>query len=89
VAEGRTYEVRLLVTARRQLLRVPARVRSRIAVAIRALAADPRPPGCKKLAGSTDYFRIRVGDYRVLYEVRDRDVLVLVIKIGHRREVYR
>lgn len=42
-----------------------------------------------KLAGNTNYYRIRVGDYRVLYEVRDRDVLVLVIKIGHRREVYR
>jgi len=89
VAESRTYEVRLLVTARRQLLRVPGRIRSRIGNAIRALAADPRPPGCKKLTGATDYFRIRVGDYRVLYEVRDRDVLVLVIKIGHRREVYR
>jgi mRNA interferase RelE/StbE len=89
VAESRTYEVRLLVTARRQLLRVPERIRSRIGNAIRALAADPRPPGCKKLTGGTDYFRIRVGDHRVLYEVRDRDVLVLVIKIGHRREVYR
>jgi mRNA interferase RelE/StbE len=89
VAESRTYEVRLLVTARRQLLRIPARIRSRIGNAIRALAADPRPPGCKKLSGGTDYFRIRVGDHRVLYEVRDRDVLVLVIKIGHRREVYR
>jgi mRNA interferase RelE/StbE len=89
VAESRTYEVRLLVTARRQLLRVPERIRSRIGNAIRALAADPHPPGCKKLTGGTDYFRIRVGDYRVLYEVRDRDVLVLVIKIGHRREVYR
>jgi mRNA interferase RelE/StbE len=53
------------------------------------LSADPRPTGCKKLAGSPDYYRIRVSDYRVLYEVRDRDVLVLVIKIGHRREVYR
>jgi len=89
VAKRRTYEVRLLVTARHQLLRIPVRIRPRIASAIRALAADPRPPGCKKLAGSTDYFRIRVGDYRVLYEVRDRDILVLVIKIGHRREVYR
>ena len=88
MAESRTYEVRLLVTARRQLLRVPERIRSRIGNNIRALAADPRPPGCKKLTGGTDYFRIRVGDYRVLYEVRDRDVLVLVIKIGHRREVY-
>ena len=87
--ERRTYEVRLLVTARRQLLGIPIRIRSRIAVAIRALADDPRPPGCKKLAGSSDYFRIRVRDYRVLYEVRDRDILVLVIKIGHRREVYR
>jgi mRNA interferase RelE/StbE len=89
VAKSRTYQVRLLVTARRQLLRVPTRIRSRIGDAIRALAADPRPPGCKKLAAGADYFRIRVGDYRVLYEVRDRDVLVLVIKIGHRRDVYR
>ena len=88
MAESRTYEVRLLVTARRQLLRVPARIRSRVGNAIRALSADPRPP-CKKLAGSSDYYRIRVSDYRVLYEVRDSDVLVLVIKIGHRREVYR
>lgn len=89
MTESRTYEVRLLVTARRQLLRVPGRIRSRLAAAIGALATDPPPSGCKKLAGNTDYYRIRVGDYRVLYEVRDRDVLVLVIKIGHRREVYR
>jgi mRNA interferase RelE/StbE len=89
VTESRTYEVRLLVTAHRQLLHVPGRIRSRVATAIRALAAEPRPTGCNKLAGNTDYYRIRVGDYRVLYEVRDREVLVLVIKIGHRREVYR
>ena len=89
MAESRTYEVRLLVTARRQLLRVPAQIRSRVGNAIRGLAADPRPSGCQKLASGTDYYRIRVSDYRVLYEVRDRDVLVLVIKIGHRREVYR
>ena len=89
MTESRTYEVRLLVTARRQLLRVPGRIRFRVAEAIGALTADPGPSGCKKLAGDTGYYRIRVGDYRVLYEVRDRDVLVLVIKIGHRSEVYR
>jgi mRNA interferase RelE/StbE len=83
------YEVQLVASARRELLKLPARIQVRVADAIRALARDPRPAGCKKLAGDADYFRIRVGDYRILYEVRDREVLVLVIKIGHRREVYR
>ena len=64
-------------------------MRVRVADAIRALGADPRPPGCTKLAGNAAYYRVRVGDYRVLYEVRDREILVLVIKIGHRRDVYR
>ena len=87
--ERRTYEVRLVPTAHRQLLRLPRRVRDRVADAIRLLSRNPRPTGCKKLAGQADYFRIRVGDYRVLNEVRDREILVIVIKIGHRREVYR
>ena len=85
----RRYEVQLVATARRELLKLPARARTRVGDAIRALGADPRPSGCKKLSGNADYFRIRVGDYRILYEIRDRDILVLVIKIGHRRDVYR
>lgn len=85
----RRYEVQLVASARRELLKLPARMRVRVADAIRALATDPQPPGCKKLAGNAEYFRIRVGDYRILYEVRDRAILVLVIKIGHRRDVYR
>jgi mRNA interferase RelE/StbE len=90
VAERRRrYEVQLVASARRELLKLPARTRVKVADAIRALATDPRPTGCKKLAGNADYFRIRVGDYRILYEVRDREILVLVIKIGHRRDVYR
>ena len=85
----RRYEVQLVATARRELLKLPIKIRIRVVDAIRALAADPRPPGCRKLAGNAAYYRIRVGEYRVLYEVRDREILVLVIKIGHRREVYR
>lgn len=85
----RRYEVKLVPTARRVLLKLPARIRAQVAEAVGALAAEPRPPGCKKLAGNADYFRIRVGDYRVLYEVREREILLLVIKIGHRRDVYR
>ena len=75
----RRYDVQLVASARRELFRLPARIRVSVADAISALAADPRPPGCKKLAGNANYFRIRVGDYRILYEVRDREVLVLVL----------
>jgi mRNA interferase RelE/StbE len=85
----RRYQLQLLPTAQRELLKLPAKIRVRVLDAIRSLQANPRPTGCKKLAGNADYYRIRVGDYRVLYEIRDRILLVLVIKIGHRREVYR
>lgn len=63
-------------------------MRERIGNAIDALAADPRPPGAVKLAGHDD-FRVRVGDYRVVYAVDDTERLVLVARIAHRREVYR
>jgi mRNA interferase RelE/StbE len=63
-------------------------MRDRLRAAIDALAVEPRPRGAEKLAGRDDY-RIRVGDYRVVYAVDDRDRLVLVARIAHRREVYR
>jgi mRNA interferase RelE/StbE len=69
------------------LLKLPAQIRVRVADAIRGLQSNPRPAGCKKLAGNANFYRIRVGDYRVLDEIRDRVLLVLVIKVGHRREV--
>ena len=52
-----------------------------------ALAGDPRPNGCRKLSGSEEY-RIRVGDYRVLYEIEDAVLRILVVRVGHRRDVY-
>jgi len=57
--------------------------------AIDALAQEARPAGCVKLAGSPDLYRIRVGDYRIVYQIKDNELLVLVLSIGHRREVYR
>jgi mRNA interferase RelE/StbE len=63
-------------------------LRDRIRAAIDLLAADPRPPGAVKLASRDDY-RIRVGDYRIVYAVDDAERLVLVARIAHRREVYR
>ena len=65
------------------------RDRQRIVSRIQALATEPRPPGCEKLAGSSALFRVRQGEYRVIYTVDDLNHTILVIKVGHRREVYR
>ncbi|MBI3985826.1 MAG: type II toxin-antitoxin system RelE/ParE family toxin [Lentisphaerae bacterium] len=61
---------------------------TRIVSACRALAENPRPPGVRKLKGYRDYWRIRVGDYRILYTIQDDRLLVIVIRIGHRWDVY-
>ena len=62
---------------------------ARILDAIEALAKDPRPVGCKKLVGSEHTYRIRVGDYRVVYDIHDGDLVVFVVRVRHRRDVYR
>ena len=85
---GRVYRVELSRRAERALLSLSAEVSRRIESKIDALARDPRPRGAKRLAGE-ELYRLRVGDYRVLYQVRDRVLLVLVVDVGHRREVYR
>lgn len=82
-----TYRVVILPAAERQLGRIDSGPRRRIDAAILALAGDPRPHGFRKLSGSEEY-RIRVGDYRVLYEIEDAVLRVLVVKVGHRRDVY-
>jgi mRNA interferase RelE/StbE len=83
------YELRVLPRARKQLERIPADTRQRVADRLNALADNPRPHGSVKLAGTEAQYRIRVGDYRVLYEIRDAVLLVLVIAIGAREHVYR
>lgn len=82
------YEIRLHPKAVRGFRRLHGAMRDRIETAIDELAADPRPRGATKLAGKDD-FRIRVGDYRIVYAVDEDERLVLVARIAHRREVYR
>jgi mRNA interferase RelE/StbE len=82
------YRVEILPAVERQLRRIDSDARRRIGAAILALAGDPRPHGCRKLSGSEEY-RVRVGDYRILYEIEDAFLRVLVVKVGHRRDVYR
>ena len=83
------YSVQFKPAALRQLERLPHEIQRRVAVRIEMLHLDPTPPGCKRLTGMDGTWRIRIGDYRVVYQVRREILLVLVLKIGHRREVYR
>ncbi|MFI5380419.1 MAG: type II toxin-antitoxin system RelE/ParE family toxin [Tepidisphaerales bacterium] len=84
-----SYAVLISAVARRAIGDLPANVRARVDRAILALADEPRPHGCVKLAGTSNGWRIRVGDWRVLYTIEDERLVVLVVDVGHRREVYR
>jgi len=83
------FYVDFVPSARRQLAKLAHPTQKRISRAIDALAHQPRPRGAKQLAGALPVWRIRVGDYRVLYQIHDDRLLVLVIAVGHRRDVYR
>ena len=82
------YSVQIKKSAAKELESVPKRDREKLIAKIRNLASNPRPDGSEKLAGD-DKYRIRHGVYRVLYEVDDTIVIVTVIRVAHRREVYR
>ena len=84
------YSVEIRRSAARELERVEPRAqRQRLVARIRALVEEPTPPGSQKLAGSRSAWRIRQGDYRVVYEIVEAERRIVIVKIGHRREVYR
>jgi mRNA interferase RelE/StbE len=83
------YRVLLERAAEKDLGRLASEIRKRVLIAIQALATNPRPPGCRKLAGGKNDWRIRVGDYRVVYEIADEIRIVRVNRVRHRGEVYR
>ncbi len=83
------FEIEITRSAEKQLQALARGDQERLASAMLHLAEDPRPRGCRKLSGYEDTFRIRVGRFRVLYSVSDARLIVLILKIGHRREVYR
>lgn len=84
-----SYRVEFTKKAQKQLKALPSVVEERIQPKIAALANEPRPIGATKLEGEDNQYRIRVGDYRILYEIRDDVLLVLVVRVAHRREVYK
>lgn len=85
----RHYEVELTSAAARAFKKLPMDVAQRLKPAFLALADNPRPQGVAKLAGEENAWRIRIGDYRILYRIYDKVLLVLVVEIIHRREAYR
>ena len=83
------YRVLLERSAEKDLARLSSEIHERVIASIQALAMNPRPPRCRKLVGSINDWRIRVGDYRIIYQIADDIRVVRVNRVRHRREVYR
>ena len=83
-----SYCLQIKRSAAKELEAVPLKVRRRIVTWIEGLRTEPRPPGCEKLSGDEKY-RIRQGDYRILYEIQDQALIVTVVRVGDCRDVYR
>lgn len=82
------YRVEFTPAAERQFDKLAATLRAQLRPHIDRLALDPRPPGCKKLKGAPALYRIRVGNYRVIYQVRDQQLVVSVVKVADRKDAY-
>ena len=83
------YKVELTRTAEKQLWKLPKKELPKVVEALKMLAITPLPRGCRKLSGHASTFRVRVGLYRIIYEIIESRVIVKVLKIGHRKDVYR
>ena len=86
---SRAYRIELKPAAVRELAALDRRDRGRVGKRIESLAANPRGRGTEKLKGADDLWRVRAGDYRIVYAIQDTVLLVLVVRVGHRRDVYR
>ena len=83
------YEIILQPSVARELRKLPKGIQKRIGKKIDELASNPPPPDAKTLAGSEGFLRVRAGDYRIIYTIKDQTLIVLVVRIGHHREIYR
>jgi mRNA interferase RelE/StbE len=84
-----TYRIEVSATAERQIRKLPRADQTRVVRVIQALAADPHPTGCRKLSGYDDVFRVRIGRYRVLYSIEGRRLVIIILKVGDRKDIYR
>ena len=82
------YKIEIKKSAAKELSKLPKKELTKIVEKIQSLSDEPRPDGCKKLSGDEKY-RIRIGNYRVLYSIEDDILIVYVVKVGHRKEIYK
>ena len=82
------YKIQIKPSAKRELFKLPKKDLQRVVNKIRSLSLNPRPSGCEKLSGEEKY-RVRQGNYRIIYSIEDQQLIVIVVKIGHRKEVYK
>ncbi|MGB3291693.1 MAG: type II toxin-antitoxin system RelE/ParE family toxin [Phormidesmis sp.] len=83
-----TYQIEFTKRADKQFQALPAQIKKRIAAKVESLAQDPRPAGVVKLSGEDNAYRIRIGDYRVVYSIFDEEVVILIFRVSHRRDAY-
>ena len=83
------YHVQFAPSAARSLAKLERSFQRRIARRLDALVYEPRPKGSEKLRGAAGRYRIRVGDYRIIYDIEDDELLILILRVGHRRDIYR
>jgi len=82
------FEIQFRASVEKELKKIPQKDQIRILQSIALLSSDPHPPASKKLSGQ-DRYRLRQGDYRILYEIFDQQLVIVIVKVGHRRDVYK
>jgi mRNA interferase RelE/StbE len=84
-----SYRIKIIRSAQKDIRKLPNTTRVRIVKRVHQLAKDPRPSGCEKLKGDKSSYRIRIGDYRVIYRIQKNILLIEILRAGHRREIYK
>jgi len=82
------WQIQMSSSAARRLRKLDPPVQKRIGSLIDSLVSEPRPPGCLKLTGTRNLWRVRTGDYRVIYEIKDTQLIIVVVDLGHRGDIY-
>ena len=83
-----SYKLYIKPSAVKEIESLPKKNRIRVVQKIQGLTTDPRPPGCEKLTGD-DKYRVRQGRYRIVYSIKDDELVVIVVKVGHRKDIYK